>query len=682
MPKVLLGAIFSATEVAGMLKRVYSIQLAAAVAMAAADLPIRDVTLYKHGVAHFSRSGELKAGEVARLDFKPEDMNDVLKSLTLTDANGGKVSGVRYDSSEPLEKRLSDFPFAVGTESALASFLDSVKGAQVELKLGADTVRGTILSARVVRETDKDRAAQKEMLVLLADSGEIRTFDLAAASAVRFTDPKLQTQLRDYLGVLNQSRSKDRRSVYVDATGAGTRQLVASYMTPSPVWKSSYRLMFAAQGDPTLEGWAIVDNTSGDDWTNVRLAVVSGKPVSFISNLYEPRYVTRPVAELAENRAVTPIVDTGAVSERVEPKAMAVMAPPPPMMEQAVRRGLGGAEGRTAYQVAASSVAAPAAARQAGELFEYSFSTPVTVKQGESAMLPFLQQKLSTRKLLVYSENYGMNPRDAAEITNNTGKTLDGGPVTVYDAGTYAGEALVETLPMGDKRLISYGVDLGTRVTTAFDSSRAVVREIHASRGIVTAKSAVAETKTYTIKNVDAKAKVLILEHNQRPGYSLLERKPLETTATAYRFEIKLPVSGTETVPIKEERVFDQTYAVSNLTPDLIAAWVQNRSLSEAGRKQLEAVAAKKREVAANAASIAQAESSINDLTRDQVRIRSNMESFNRVSGQQEQVQQYARQLADTEKRLVALRDGQVLLERTRSTLDTELKALLDRLEF
>jgi hypothetical protein len=674
-------------EVAHMLKQIFSIQLAAAVALTAADLPIREVTLYKHGVAHFARSGELRPGETARLDFKPEDMNDVLKSLTITDASGGKVSGVRYDSSEPVEKRLSDFPFAVGTESALASFLDSVKGAQVELKLGADTVRGTILSARVVRDTDKDRTSQKEMLVLLADSGEIRTFDLAAASAVKFTDPKLQAQLRDYLGVLNQSRSKDRRSVYVDSPGAATRQIVASYMTPSPVWKSSYRLIFSPQGDPTLEGWAIVDNTSGDDWTNVRLSVVSGKPVSFISNLYQPRYVNRPVAELAENQAVAPVVDTGAVSDRVEQKAFAAAPPAPPpaamrrlgqVSEQVSVEALGGRLGN----VLPSSFAIAASTRQAGELFEYSFSSPVSIKQGESAMLPFLQQKLPTRKLLVYSENYGLNPRDAAEITNNTGKTLDGGPITVYDAGTYAGEALVETLPMGDKRMISYGVDLGTRITTAFDSSAGVVREIHASRGIVTAKSALAETKTYTIKNVDAKAKILILEHAQRPGYSLLERKPLETTANAYRFEVKLPASGTETYPVKEERVFDQTYAVVNLTPEIIATWVQNKTLSETGRKQLEAVAAKKREVAANDAALRQADADIASLTQDQSRIRSNIESLNRVSGQQDQVQQYARQLAAAEARLASLRDGQSDLRKKKAALESELNSLMDRLEF
>src|SRR5678815_632943 len=97
----------------------------------------------------------------------------------------------------------------------------------------------------------------------------------------------------------------------------------------------------------------------------------------------------------------------------------------------------------------------------------------------------------------VYSENYGLNPRNAAEITNNTGKTLDGGPITVFDGGAYGGEALVETLKAGDKRLISYAVDLGTRITTLFDSRGDLVREVHFRRGILTARTAAIETKTY-----------------------------------------------------------------------------------------------------------------------------------------------------------------------------------------
>jgi hypothetical protein len=384
--------------------------------LSGADLPITEVTLYKHGVAHLERAGELRPGETARLDFKPDDMNDVLKSLTVTDGTAGKVNGIRYDSSDPLEKRLADFPFQLGAGASLAAFLDQMKGARIELKLGAGDSAGTIISARVVQESDK---SQREVLVLLMDSGDIRSFDLGAASAVKLSDPKLQSQLAAYLTVLNQSHARDRRSVYIDAVGSGTRKLTASYMTPAAVWKSSYRLMFGAAGEPTLEGWAIVDNTSGDDWNNVRLAVVSGKPVSFITQLYAPRYVQRPFVELAENQAAAPVVYAGAIDAKDEAANKA--AAPAPMQEFARLERLGGMGGLAVKApMAPSSFYRTADTREAGELFEYSFATPVTVKQGESAMLPFLQQKIGARKLLVYSEDYGLNPRDAADSSPTT----------------------------------------------------------------------------------------------------------------------------------------------------------------------------------------------------------------------------------------------------------------------
>lgn len=652
----------------------FSVMLAGhAAAVLAADLPIRQVILYKHGVGYFQRAGELKPGETARLDFKAADMNDVLKSLTVTDRSGGKIEGLRYDASEPLKKRLEDFPFEAADQSSLAAFLDRMKGSRLELKLGNETVAGTIVSARLIRTAGQDRITERETVVLLMDSAEIRAFDLGAATWVKFTDPKLQGLLKDYLAVLGQSHSKDRRSVYIDAAGPAVRQLMAGYMTPAAVWKSSYRLIFGALGEPVLEGWAIVDNTTGEDWNGVRLAVVSGKPISFITQLYEPRYVQRPVAELAENRAVAPVLFAGGIA------GSSGAQPGPP----AARFQMNAKAVPPRADAEMSSIAAPAEGREAGELFEYSFAGPVSVKKGESAMLPFLQQKVNTRKLLIYSENFGLHPMNAAEITNSTGKTLDGGPITVYDADTYAGEALVETLKAGDKRLISYGVDLGTRVSTAWDSARDVVREIHFRRGLLTTRSAVEEVKTYTIKNVDAKAKTLIIEHGQRDGYKLLNTpKPAETTATAYRFEVKLGPSATTAFAVHEERVFDQTTSLTSVTPDAMVTWIQNRALSDAGRRQLDQIAQKKRQIADINAAAKRTESDLSDLAQDQTRLRGNIESLNRVSGQQETVQQYARQLAAAETKLAALRDTQSEQRRTRAALESELAALMDKIEF
>src|SRR5882724_154157 len=302
-----------------MMRTIFTVALFASALAAAADLPVRQVVLYKHGVGYFERAGQLGPGESARLDFKAAEMNDVLKSLTIEEKGGGKITGLRYDSSEPLAQRLAEFPFQLGAAQPLSAVLDQLKGARVELQLGPQVVAGAIVGGRLIPGDDK--RPQQEQVTLVLDSGELRNVDLTAVAGVRFTDAKLQSQFKDYLAALVNSRSKEKRSVYIDSTDSKSRQLVASYMIPTPVWKSSYRLIFGAAGEPMLEGWAIVDNTTGEDWTNVQLALVSGRPISFISRLYEPRYIQRQVAELPEDQAQRPVVHEGSLAEAKDEEA-------------------------------------------------------------------------------------------------------------------------------------------------------------------------------------------------------------------------------------------------------------------------------------------------------------------------------------------------------------------------
>jgi hypothetical protein len=672
------------------MKRIFVLLLAVAALAAAAELPVKQVVLYKHGVGFFERSGKLGPGESARLDFNASEMNDVLKSLTIEERGGGKISGLRYDSMDPLSHKLADFPFQIGAGQPLSGMLDELKGARLELKFGNETVAGAIVNGRLVAASDKQ--PEREQLTLMLDGGELRTLDLSAATGIHFTDPQLQQQFHDYLAALAAARSKEKRSVYIDSTDAKEREVVASYMIPAPVWKSSYRLIFGASGQPVLEGWAIVDNTTGEDWTKVQLSLVSGRPISFVSQLYAPKYVERPTAELADDRAAKPVVHEGGFDamagigrgegggvgggvNRLQQFAQLRAAPAPmaPVAGRAMAETM---------QVAPSSIVASASAGELGELFEYRIAQPVTIRKDESAMLPFLQQPIEARKLLIYSDHSSQHPTNAAELTNSSGKTLDGGPITVYDGGAYGGEALMETLKAGDKRLISYAVDIGTRITEAFGSKQAVVREIHAARGVLTTKLAAEETRTYTVRNVDKKAKTLIIEHPLRPGYTLLNQKPAEKTASAYRFEMQLAPGGTQEFPVSEERVYDQTYQVTSLTPDTILSYVSNRTLSDAGRAQLQRIADQKRQIADNGRALQQAEGETRDLTADEERIRQNIGSLNNVSGQQQQVQNYARQLDAHEQQLAGLRDRQAELQKKKSALETEVNKLTEALAF
>jgi hypothetical protein len=658
----------------------------------AAELPVRSVVLYKHGVGYFERSGLLAPGESARLDFKVEEMNDVLKSLTIND-NGGKVTAVRYDSNIPLEQKLSEFPFQIAPGQPLGGVLDQLKGARLEMEFGPQKVVGAIVSARMI-PGDKERA-EHEQLTLLMDSGELRNVDLSAASAIRFTDLKLQMQFKDYLGALTSSRSKDKRSVYIGSTDSKSRDVKASYIMPMPAWKSSYRLLFDDSGS-TLEGWAIVDNTTGDDWTNVHVSLISGKPISFVTDLYDPKYIHRESAELPEDQAVKPTLHGG---------AMDGTGAPPPAPAAARMKVMGGSAGGVlggiiggapseAFRPSAgfqmsqqmglnSSIAPIGTATEIADLFEYAIRNPVTVKKNESAMLPFLQQKITARKLIIYSDPNKTNPLSAAEVTNNTGRTLDGGPVTVYDSGTYAGEALVETIKDSDKRFISYGVDLGTRISTIIGSQSNDVRELHARNGLLISKYAQVTKRVYSVRNVDARAKTLIIEHPVRPGYTLIDTaKPMETARDVYRFELKVPANGTLEFPVTEEHVYDQQTSIINLNPDVLVNYTRNKTLSDAARRQLQQIADIKTQIVNADAEKRRLDTDVQTLTRDEERNRQNIASLSSVSGQQQIVQDYARKLADQETQIAKIHDRQTSLDNQKAQLQTQLNTLVEKLEF
>jgi chaperonin cofactor prefoldin len=353
--------------------------------------------------------------------------------------------------------------------------------------------------------------------------------------------------------------------------------------------------------------------------------------------------------------------------------------PPPPPASPALERA---AFGNIRAEVAPSSIVASATGQELGDLFEYRIAQPVTIHKNESAMLPFLQQPIEGRKLLIYSDHSSQHPTNAAELTNSTGNTLDGGPITVYDAGAYGGEALMETLKAGEKRLISYAVDLGTRITEAFGSKQSLVREVHATRGMLTTKYSAEETRTYTIRNVDKKAKTLILEHPLRQGYTLLSQKPKEKTATNYRFEIALAPDSSQEFVVNEERVYDQTIMVTNMSPDVLMSYVQNRILNDVARRQLDRIVAQKRQIAENDQAVQDTNSEINNVTQDENRIRQNIGSLNNVSGQQQLVQNYARQLDAREQQLAQLRDKQAELQKKKTALQSELDRLIEALSF
>jgi hypothetical protein len=641
----------------------------------AAPLPVRRVVVYKNGVAFYERSGEVKAGEPAVLDFKAAEMDDVLKSLVL-EAPGG-VARLRYEFRDPARGGALRQKLQASLQQPLAVLLDQWRGARIEMNYRGGPAAGVIVSGRLAPLPNQ---GQKQELTLLLDSGAFAVYDLDAASDIRLADPRLQRQLADALAAAGQDLNPDRRAVVIDLAGSGDRRITARYLAPAPVWKSTYRLLLPDAGEASLEGWAIVENATGEDWNQVALSVVSGKPVSFLTRLLDLRYVQRKEVALPGEEPAAPQLHAGAIATE-EKSAQRLAAQAGPMR---VFRGKPADEAALAAPapMELSSVEPEAQGREAGELFEYSFPTPVHARAGESLLLPFFQGKIGARKLLIYSDRSQANPRHAAEITNSTGKTLDGGPVTVYHSSGYSGEAMMDVLKSGEKRLISYSVDQAVRVTTNFESGEETVRSFRASRGVLTTRTAIQRTTVYTVSNADAKEKTLLIEHAVTPGWKLLKPKADETTPSSWRFSMALASQGAAKLAVVEEREVESATAVTSLTPDVLVTYIRNRALGDAARRQLEAIAAKKREIAEADSELRRTETELRELAGEQERLRQNINTLRNVAGQQEQVNRYAAELAKGDVRIAGLRDQQAQLRKRRGSLETELNALIEKLEF
>jgi hypothetical protein len=333
-------------------------------------------------------------------------------------------------------------------------------------------------------------------------------------------------------------------------------------------------------------------------------------------------------------------------------------------------------------QEATSTVVADTETQEFGELFEYRFGQSASVKAGESLLLPFVQQKISARQVYIWNQSEGAHPQRAAELKNTTGKTLDGGPVTVYAPEGYTGESLLSTLKAGDKRFITFAIDLGSKVTTKFDTSAEVVRSVKAERGVITTKTVVEQRTTYTISNVDAKEKALLISHPVQGDLTLLSPKPEEKTAERYLFAATVPASGTTTLTVAEERPLQESVGIASMPAEQIVAWISARKVTPEAKKKLEAIVAKKNEAADAALEVQRMEKKLTTGESDENRLRMNIQTLHGVAGQQDQVSNYATQLAKKENEI---QDGRARLEDARkkqATLEDELATLVENLSF
>ncbi len=653
---------------------------------AAQELPLKRIALFTSGVGFFHREGEVTGDASVELSFRTEQINDLLKSMVLQDLGGGKIAPVVLGSPEPLEHTLTSFAVDLTDNPTLAQLLNRMRGVKAEVAAPKE-IQGMIVGVETQRQKVKDEVIEIHVLNLLTEQG-LRAVPLDQVQQLRLLDAALDGQLRSALAVLAGSHDTQRKPVTLSFTGQGKRRVSVSYILEAPVWRTSYRLELAAGKPPFLQGWAIVQNATDEDWTAVNLTLISGRPISFTMDLYQPLFVPRPTVVPQLFSSLRPQVYEGGVeaatqaladerSERLRQAAPTAEARRRPAAAAAALAAPAMEAGRPAeLGLAESGVSAMAAGGGVGELFQYTIDQPVTVERHKSALLPIVNAPIEAAKVSIYNESVQRKfPLDGLRLTNTSGLVLMQGPITIFDGGTYAGDAQIEDLQPREQRLLSYGLDLKVEVEPLQQGGTNQLTSIHIRKGVAEATQRLMQTKTYTMRNKAAERRLVLIEHPFRADWKLVEpAKPVERTPSVYRFQVAVAPGKSESLVVKEEQLTSQSVALVNADLNLLLLYSRSQAISSQVKAALEKIVGMRNALSDLQRRRGQLEQRLTEITQEQTRIRENM----RVLAQNSELYgRYVKELDQQETEIAKLREQLATL---RAEEQTQRKQLDDYL--
>jgi hypothetical protein len=702
------------------------------------ELPITRVALYKNGVGFFEHVGHVSGDQSVTIDFTSAQLNDVLQSLTAIDLNGGRISGAGYNSTTPLDQQLKSLPLALNGDPSDVDFYNAIRGARVQVSGAGAAMTGRLLSidlrAAKAKDSDSNSSAgnssseDRRFVTVVSDSGQVRTVELTPAVSVTLLDTALHTDVTRYLELLASTRNQGLRHLTLLDRGTGARELRVSYISEVPVWKSTYRILFsqnAAGGttDATLQGWSVVDNTTGSDWNNVHLDLIAGAPQSFIQPLSTPYYTRRPEIPLPAEAQLSPQthesgegvpqaevapppLPPGSANETVvvnnsqfDPNTAAAPMGGPARAAKQLRMGGGGGLGHgygvgggvmggmgaapvpNYAQAAADSISPQTTTSAFDDFFEYSLTDPITIRKNESALVPILQTKLPVERVTLWSPSEPVALR-ALWITNSSNLTLDRGSFSIVENGSFGGEGLLDPIHPGEKRLLSYAADQAVRVTTDHSNNTRRVIHLTIKKGVLTETATDIAEVEYLVRNAAPDPRLVIVEQPVRQGWTLdSDPKPAETTPTAYRFRVATKPQETVRLHIGERHTNYEYIRLVDRSIEQITLLIQNAKASPAVLAALQPVFDLHTQVVGFDDQIRAREAEVADITKDQDRLRENMKALKGTSEERALLQRYTGELNTQEDKLAALRSQLALLHTQRTAADAEFQAKLGAID-
>jgi hypothetical protein len=705
-------------------------------------LPLTRVVLTNAGVGYFHHEGTIDGTARVELKVNEEDVNDLILTLLANDPAGTSRS-VTYDNRAPAEITLKAFSIDLTENPTVGHLLNQVRGEKVEVRYDENTtVTGSILSVErptpaVIPASTPDGQAtvvappkgSVEQVNLFTDDGLV-SVPLAKVKRVKFVKPELQAEFRTALAALAAARGEAKKAVAVTFHGTGQRKVSLGYAADAPLWKPTYRLSVAPNG-AKLESLAAVENTTDEDWNGVRVKLVSGRPITFKMDLYDPLFVPRPWVEPELYASLRPPLYQGPGSifggQAGAQFGLGGGAGFGGVLQQNLGVlggntgnlgvgggalgggfGFGGAgsanalitrstgrynasqllrewyrpQNRPAEDKGKPPVADPitAASANLGEAFEYAVADPVTLPRFKSALLPVLNEPVEAERLSIFNPAVLPGyPLKGLRVKNTSKLFLAQGPVAVYEGETVAGQARLPDVKPGETRLLSYAIDLDVPMRTDPVADVRTPVSMKITTGELRKTTRVKTTSRYVAVNKGTEAKTVWVTQAIRPGWKLIAPvKPAETTPDLFRFEVKVPAGEKATLDVIEEQDQPEVAAVATLTAEQLDKAIGEPSTPPAVKAALGKVKAVVVARADADKGIADEAAALKEVVEEQTRLRANLAA---VPKESDAYKRYVKKFDDQETEIEKRRAKTKELEQTKQKLAKELDALLRELK-
>jgi hypothetical protein len=682
--------------------------------LAAAELPMSSVVLSSAGLAQFTHSGNVKPGDKIDIPVRLDQVDDLLKSLTIFDEQGG-AGPVSLPGQQPMSELFRDLPFGPEALVSRPALLNALVGAEVEID-GPEKAKGRILRVEPEKHDlpNGGGTVQRNRLSLMTDRGLVQAV-LEDVGSLRFTDPQTRAQIKKALAGYAENRAKDRRRVSIEFLGRDQRKAELSYVVSAPVWKTSYRLVLPSKPGPArIQGWAVLENMTGGDWKNVDLTLVSGNPVALKQRLYQPQFKVRPEIPVGTGTSLVPKLDdsTGVPSlvtnsdrrreerrieamreeqraERMRQERLAEARRSDRLMEE---RKMERAREGVRYGAAASPVPPPMAhvaavpvAEEAVSQIIYRFPEKVSLATGHTMMVPFEDRELAAEQIALYQpQTDPRHPLSAVRLKNAGDSDIPAGLVTTFRTGAngnadFVGDAQLPLLPKGAAKFVTFALDGKTDIRREDGGERQVVTAT-ASGGVLKRSVRKRRTISYEITPTD-EDRTVVLEEQRADGWSPVgDASGIEQTPTELRKTVKAPKGKTTKVSLVLEHVDKQDVRLADLSFSRMLGFFTDLQNEAPALKDLISKLSDAVNKAANAErQLGRLADRKSELTADETRIRENLRA---VGPAGEQGRTYQAQLAETDQKLATIAKDQEKLRSEREQAQAFASDLVRHVSF